>query len=59
MEQRKPEKNGSGAQRVDIQWFPGHMTKTLRRMEQEIRNVDAVLQLLDARIQRESRICIC
>ena len=23
-----------------IQWFPGHMTKTLRLMEKEIRNVD-------------------
>ena len=27
-----------------IQWFPGHMTKTLRLMEKEIRNVDCVLQ---------------
>ena len=35
-----------------IQWFPGHMTKTLRLMEKEIRNVDCVLQILDARIPR-------
>jgi len=34
----------------NIQWFPGHMMKTLRMMEEEIRNVDAVLVLLDARI---------
>lgn len=27
-----------------IQWFPGHMAKTLRLMETEIRNVDCVLQ---------------
>lgn len=33
-----------------IQWFPGHMMKTLRLMEAELRNVDAVLVLLDARI---------
>lgn len=33
-----------------IQWFPGHMTKTLRLMETEVRHVDAVLVLLDARI---------
>ena len=26
-----------------IQWFPGHMAKTLRLMETEIRNVDCVL----------------
>ena len=37
-----------------IQWFPGHMTKTLRQMEKEIRNVDCVLQLLDARIPLSS-----
>ena len=37
-----------------IQRFPGHMTKTLRLMEKDIRNVDAVLQLLDARIPRSS-----
>ena len=40
--------------RQNIQWFPGHMTKTLRMMEADIRNVDAVLQLLDARIPLSS-----
>lgn len=44
-----PQTPGAG-----IQWFPGHMTKTLRLMEREIRNVDVVLQLLDARIPRSS-----
>ena len=34
----------------NIQWFPGHMMKTLCLMEAEIKNVDAVLVLLDARI---------
>ena len=37
-----------------IQWFPGHMTKTLRLMEKESRNVDCVLQILDARIPLSS-----
>ncbi len=37
-----------------IQWFPGHMAKTLRLMETEIRNVDCVLQILDARIPLSS-----
>ena len=40
--------------RRNIQWFPGHMAKTLRIMESDIRNVDAVLQLLDARIPMSS-----
>ena len=48
---------------ASIQWFPGHMTKTLRLMEKEIKNVDLVLVLLDARIPASSlnpeieRIC--
>ena len=32
-----------------IQWFPGHMTKALRMMEDNIRLVDCVLYVLDAR----------
>ena len=33
-----------------IQWFPGHMAKTLRLIGAELKNVDAVLVLLDARM---------
>lgn len=40
--------------RRQIHWFPGHMAKTLRMMETEIRNVDCVLQVLDARIPLSS-----
>ena len=42
------------ANQLNIQWFPGHMTKTLRMMEQEIQHVDASLVLLDARIPLSS-----
>ena len=35
------------ANQYAIQWFPGHMAKTLRMMEQEIQHVDASLVLLD------------
>lgn len=38
----------------NIQWFPGHMARTLRVMEQEIQHVDASLILLDARIPLSS-----
>ncbi len=37
-----------------IQWFPGHMAKTLRLIGTELRHVDAVLVLLDARIPASS-----
>lgn len=34
---------------MPIQWFPGHMTKALREMEKEIKNVDLIFYCLDAR----------
>ena len=45
---------GEMINRRQIQWFPGHMAKTLRVMEADVRHVDAVLQLLDARIPASS-----
>ena len=39
----------------NIQWFPGHMKKTQRQMEEDLRLVDAVCELLDARIPLSSR----
>ena len=38
-----------------IQWFPGHMTKTKRQMEKTLRLVDAVAEIVDARIPISSR----
>ncbi len=42
-------------QSLNIQWYPGHMTKTRRQMEEQIKKVDAVCELLDARIPQSSR----
>ncbi|GHU58327.1 ribosome biogenesis GTPase A [Clostridia bacterium] len=39
----------------DIQWFPGHMTKALRGIEADLKTVDAVAEILDARIPEASR----
>ena len=41
--------------KVPISWFPGHMTKTFRVMEKEIKNIDVVIILLDARIPYSSQ----
>lgn len=38
-----------------IQWFPGHMAKTRRMMEECLPQVDLVLELLDARIPHSSK----
>ncbi|MBQ3355814.1 MAG: ribosome biogenesis GTPase YlqF [Oscillospiraceae bacterium] len=40
---------------MNIQWYPGHMTKTRRQMEEDLKLVDAVCELLDARIPMASR----
>ena len=40
---------------LNIQWYPGHMTKTRRQMEEDLRLVDAVCEILDARIPVSSR----
>ena len=38
-----------------IQWFPGHMAKTRRMIAENLKHVDLVLELLDARIPESSR----
>ncbi|MBQ7337242.1 MAG: ribosome biogenesis GTPase YlqF [Clostridia bacterium] len=38
-----------------IQWFPGHMAKTRRIITENIKNVDLVIEVLDARIPYSSR----
>lgn len=42
-------------ERMNIQWFPGHMTKAQRMIEDNIKLVDAVCEVIDARIPRASR----
>jgi len=38
-----------------IQWFPGHMAKTRRMISENLKNVDVVIEVLDARIPYSSR----
>ena len=40
---------------MNIQWFPGHMTKARRMIEDQVRLVDAVCEIVDARIPESSR----
>lgn len=39
----------------NIQWYPGHMTKTRRRIEASLKLVDGVVEIVDARIPMSSR----
>lgn len=40
---------------MNIQWYPGHMTKTRRQIEGDLKQVDAVCEIVDARIPVSSR----
>ena len=42
-------------EKLNIQWFPGHMTKAQRMIEDQMKQVDAVCEILDARIPMASR----
>lgn len=45
----------SGYEKINIQWFPGHMTKAERMMEENMKLVDGVCEIIDARIPVASR----
>ena len=47
--------NLEGINRNSINWFPGHMAKTKRILAENIRLVDIVIEILDARIPRSSK----
>jgi len=40
---------------MNIQWYPGHMTKTRRQIEADLKLVDLVAEIIDARIPASSR----
>ena len=42
-------------EQINIQWYPGHMTKTRRQIEVDLKQVDAVCEIVDARIPLSSR----
>ena len=44
-----------GMEKMNIQWFPGHMTRAQRMIEENLKLVDAVCEILDARIPASSR----
>ena len=41
--------------KINLNWYPGHMAKTRRQIESDIKIVDIVIELLDARIPISSQ----
>ena len=52
---RQNDKMPQDMEAVSIQWFPGHMTRTKRQIEKSLRLVDAVAEIVDARVPVSSR----
>ncbi len=48
------ERNGAAANVPSVQWFPGHMAKTKRLIQGNLKLVDVVIELLDARVPLSS-----
>ena len=40
---------------MNYQWYPGHMTKAKRMMEENIKLIDLIIEVVDARIPMSSR----
>lgn len=47
--------NGENLNQLNINWFPGHMAKTRRQIKEDLKIIDVVIELLDARIPLSSR----
>ena len=52
MQKNNDEKSFS---KVKLSWYPGHMAKTRRQIQEDLKLIDVVIELLDARIPRSSR----
>ena len=53
--EKKNNDNQESFSKVSISWFPGHMHKTMKQIEEDLKLVDIVIEILDARIPVSSR----
>ena len=40
---------------MNVQWYPGHMTKAKRQMQEDLKLIDLIIELVDARVPLASR----
>jgi len=55
MERKANNETQKSLSKVVINWFPGHMAKTRRQIEEDLKLVDIVIELIDARIPKSSQ----
>ena len=53
--EKPAEESGDAPAIGTIQWFPGHMARTRRKIQESLKLVDAVVEIVDARIPLSSR----
>ena len=49
------EKDQNSYHKINLNWFPGHMAKTRRQITEDLKMIDVVIELLDARIPISSQ----
>lgn len=54
-EMRKINEDKKSLQSTSINWFPGHMAKTRRQITEDLKMIDVVVEILDARIPNSSQ----
>ena len=53
--EKKKNESQNSFSKVTISWYPGHMTKAKRQMQEDIKLIDIVIELIDARLPISSR----
>jgi len=56
MERKANNETQKSLSKVVINWYPGHMAKTKRLIQDELKNIDIVYEIIDARIPYSSKI---
>lgn len=51
----KAESRKAWVDKMNVQWYPGHMTKAKRMMQEDIKLIDVVIELVDARVPFSSK----
>ena len=49
------EKDQNSYHKINLNWYPGHMAKTMKQLETDLKLVDVVVEILDARIPVSSQ----
>ena len=47
--------NEKSYHKININWYPGHMVKAKKQIEEDLKLIDVVIEILDARIPRASQ----